>query len=284
MVNLRTSFKEYCLRIVDKSSLLIALLRLYRRKRIVNSYLGHTRRVSRRWITSKTEDSNFYYGLEDENRHQLIHFVATILRIDHLEISRYFEEIGRNEYLTKVMKGYFNKHQLRDALPEIGRRLAWYALIRHVKPGLVIETGVHHGVGGLVICLALQANEAEGFVGKYIGVDIDPRSGELLDTEVFKFARIVVSDSHKFLTDLSLTCDFFIHDSDHSKDFELQEYYLIHDKLSDQGIILSDNSHATAALREFSEDRDRAFYYFREAPKNHWYPGAGLGVSMCNPV
>ena len=280
MENLRLASKRHLLRVVDQSSVLVFLLRLYRRNRIVKSYLSPSRRISRRWITSITEDSNFYYGLEKENRYQMIHFVATILRVDYLEISRYFDEIEGNEYLTETMTGYFSKLQLRHSLPEIGRRMAWYALIRQTKPRLVIETGVHHGVGGLVICLALQANENEGFVGEYLGLDIDPNAGEIIDTNVFKFAKIVFSDSHKYLANFPSMCDFFIHDSDHNKEFELQEYSLIYDNLSENGIILSDNAHATAALREFSENSDRDFYYFREVPKNHWYPGAGLGVSI----
>ena len=280
MKNLRLATKRHLLRVIDRSSLLVYLLRLYRRNRIVKSYLRPSRQISRRWITSVTEDSNFYYGLEKENRHHLIHFVSTTLKVDYLEITKYFEEIERNEYLNEKMTGYFSKLQLRHSLPEIGRRIAWYALIRQTKPRLVIETGVHHGVGGLVICLALQANENEGFVGEYLGVDIDPSAGNIIDSNVFKFAKIIFSDSHEFLVNFPSLCDFFIHDSDHSQEFEFKEYSLIYNKLSERGLILSDNAHATAALREFSEKCDRDFYYFREVPKDHWYPGAGLGVSI----
>ena len=245
----------------------------------MNSYLKHNRVLSKRWIKSRTEDSNFYYSLSAENRQQLIHFVSTTFSADSDLVRDYFREIEDNEYLIKAMSGYLGKLRYYDSAPEIGRRVAWYAIIRLLKPKVVIETGVHHGVGGLVICLALLSNRLEGNPGKYIGVDIDPSAGELIDLEIFDFAQLVFNNSHSFLDAVDFACDLFIHDSDHSAEFETGEYMRIHGKMTEDAIIISDNSHASPSLRAFSENQNRPFYFFREVPNQHWYPGAGIGIS-----
>ena len=74
--------------------------------------------------------------------------------------------------------------------------------------------------------------------------------------------------------------DLFINDSDHSADYEAKEYDSIANKLSKHAIVLGDNSHATNKLLEFSLETNRHFVFFQEKPLNHWYPGAGIGISF----
>ena len=74
--------------------------------------------------------------------------------------------------------------------------------------------------------------------------------------------------------------DLFIHDSDHSAEHESREFKLLQSRLSAEGIVLSDNSHVKTELAKWSLEHGRRFVYFSEQPLNHWYPGAGIGVSM----
>ena len=50
-------------------------------------------------------------------------------------------------------------------------------------------------------------------------------------------------------------------------------------ELSPKAIMLGDNSHSTDCLSRFSTEQNRRFLFFKEEPKNHWYPGAGIGIS-----
>lgn len=77
----------------------------------------------------------------------------------------------------------------------MARRIGWYAFIRIVRPKLVIETGVHYGMGALVICAALKKNCEERFLGSYFGTDINPKAGQLLRYPFSEFGRIAVGDS-----------------------------------------------------------------------------------------
>lgn len=79
-----------------------------------------------------------------------------------------------------------------------------------------------------------------------------------------------------------LTCkiDLFINDNDHSASYEIQEYELVNEKLSPKSIILGDNIHVTDKLSRFSREKGRNFIFIPEKPKDHWYPGSGIGVSF----
>ena len=73
--------------------------------------------------------------------------------------------------------------------------------------------------------------------------------------------------------------DLFINDSDHSADYERREYCVMADKLSGDAIVLGDNAHVTDNLALFARDSGRQFLFFKEVPKNHWYPGGGIGIA-----
>ena len=164
---------------------------------------------------------------------------------------------------------------------QVGRRIGWYALVRAMKPNLVIETGVHHGVGALVLASAILRNQAFGVDGKYLGTDINPLAGELLPDSFDGIADVIIGDSLETLRGLrSSRIDIFINDSDHSSSYELEEYDAIWPLLQANSIILGDNSHATDSLRNFSEAKNRRFLFFKEEPADHFYHGAGIGFSI----
>jgi len=162
-----------------------------------------------------------------------------------------------------------------------GRRIGWYAIIRATKPKIVIETGIDKGLGSCVITSALMKNSEEGFSGEYYGTDINPSSVYFLQDPYLKFGKILYGDSLNSLAKLKVnTIDIFINDSDHSADYELQEYELIRSKLNENSIILGDNSHCTTKLEEFAVQTGRQFLFFKEEPENHWYTGAGIGAAF----
>jgi predicted O-methyltransferase YrrM len=161
-----------------------------------------------------------------------------------------------------------------------GRRLGWYAVTRAIKPKILIETGVDRGHGALVLCAALLRNAAEGHPGRYYGTDLRPEAGYLLGGPYASMGQILVGDSIESLKKLAETVDLFINDSDHSAEYEASEYRIIAPKLSPRAIILGDNAHATDKLARFSRITGRQFLFFREEPQDHWYPGAGIGISF----
>ena len=252
---------------------------------ILWSYYGKSLRLAGRWIFEKTETDNFYYNLTEKNLRDLVSTLSIVIAPQNpggeQELLRYARELLQdNKVATLIRDTFVNSSTLRDSEVGFGRRIGWYAAIRYLKPKIVVETGVSHGVGALVICSAIARNKSEGFAGNYFGTDIDKNAGQLLPTEYLEFAKILLGDSIESLKSLNVSIDIFINDSDHSPCYERNEYEVILNSLSEKALIMGDNSHVTDELHNFSIVNGRKYLYFQEKPSNHWYPGGGIGFSF----
>jgi len=190
------------------------------------------------------------------------------------------EEIDTDRELIDHLNGSLaSSPDTRDVTVALGRRIGWYAFVRILKPKVVVETGVHHGVGACVLARALMRNAAEGSPGRYFGTDIDPSAGALFVEPYSTMGEILYGDSSLSLQHLNEEIGVFINDSDHSAAYEADEYDVVQAALSSCSLVLGDNSHVTASLRDFAERTGRPYLYFAEKPADHWYPGAGIGIS-----
>jgi predicted O-methyltransferase YrrM len=208
------------------------------------------------------------------------HFIATATGNSPSEIFGYMDELKNSSRYAEAVAEYRSKNRAQSGTTmQPGRRLGWYALIRAVKPKVVLETGVHQGVGALAICLALEKNAADGHVGSYFGTDINKKAGGLIAELGFSFANVLIGDSIDSINQLTERVDVYISDSDHSVGYELDELNIASLKLSKSAIVISDNAHVADVLEQWSVGLDRNFLFYGEKPKNHWYPGGGIGLS-----
>ena len=236
-----------------------------------------------RWVINSREDTNYTYDLSHQNLHELYKLLESIFNINYYEVEKYSNELLSNEKLkvylsTKIKSSNFKN--FADKEIKFSRRIGWYIIARIIKPKLIIETGVDKGMGSVILAEAIIKNKQEGYEGEYLGTDINPEAGYLFDDIYSKQGKILYGDSIESLKTINKQIDLFINDSDHSADYEGNEYKTIHSKLSANAVILGDNSHSTDELLKFSIEQNRKFILFRERPKNHWYPGAGIGISF----
>ena len=236
-----------------------------------------------KWMLNSNEDTNYTYDLEEKNLDELYKLLEHIFDVDFIKIKGYSEELLQNDelktYLIKKIESS-NFKNFADTEIKYSRRIGWYIIARIIKPKLIIETGVDKGMGSVILSEALIKNEQEGFKGKYFGIDINPKAGYLFDDIYRKKGKIIYGDSIESLKRIDEPIDLFINDSDHSAEYEADEYKIIFSKLSKNSVILGDNSHSTDELLKFSIENGRNFLFFRETPKNHWYPGGGIGISF----
>jgi len=235
-----------------------------------------------KWGFTSKEDTNFTYHLTQDNIQYLAHTISVVTKINYFEILEYIKEVQideslRDTILTAIENS--NEKKFVDKDVRFGRRLGWYAFARAIKPKVIIETGVDKGLGAILLCAALLKNKEEGFEGRYYGTEINPKAGYLLTGKYKEVGKILYGDSIKSLSEFTDKIDLFINDSDHSSSYEYQEYMTIKSLLTDNTIILGDNSHCTNKLANFSQEINRKFIFFQEIPSNHWYPGAGIGIS-----
>ena len=269
------------LMLTAKFGWLLKVLRVPRRRAFAMSYYEPQLKYIKKWVHRKTEESNFYYMLTPQNKDHLAWLISHITGETHAQIMAYFDELQNDralrDHITTALR---TSTYGRDIEVEYGRRLGWYAFVRVLKPRVVIETGIDHGVGSCVIASALLRNAADGSPGRYYGTEIRPEAGKLFCNEYANTGEILYGDSIQSLAAFPVQVDLFINDSDHSGEYEYREYQTIKNKLSLDGVILGDNSHATDSLSKFCHESGRQFIFFSEKPANHWYPGAGIGISL----
>jgi predicted O-methyltransferase YrrM len=256
----------------------IAVLSLYpaavrRRPLAAAHYLLHDR-----------ETDNFTYDIA--NAGELARFLSLCLKRNQALVEQYFRELENDVSLGEELNAKLRRRRDRNWSARFGRRLGWYSLVRITKPRLVIESGVHDGLGSSVLLSALQRNTTEGKPGRLIGIDHDSRAAWLIPARLLHLFTLVSEDSLRALESIerTQTMDLFIHDSDHRFAHELAEYQIVDAGLSDRAILLSDNAHTSTALKQFSDQRDRVFDYWSEETKGHFYPGAGIGLSLSRPT
>lgn len=253
----------------------------YNRYSLALSYYKPKLKMILPWSIKNTEDSNFYYDLESKNVLYLANFISHITSTPVEQVKQYFDEVLDNpELRIHILNGFKNSSYEKSVEVKYGRRIGWYAIARIIKPKVIVETGVDHGVGACLLAHALIQNELEGFSGRYFGTDINLDAGQLLSGEYSRVGKVLYGDSLKSLANFDEEIDLFINDSDHSCEYEYLEYKEIVNKLSPGAIIISDNAHATDSLAKFSMEESRHFLFFREEPKEHWYPGGSVGISF----
>lgn len=143
-------------------------------------------------------------------------------------------------------------------------RVLIYVLIRYLKPNRVLETGVYYGGNSAFALLALSRN---GDGGRMISIDYpdseirmkgarEPRHSLVGDSELYdptlrpgfmvphflhEYWSLIEGDSLTVIPQLQETFDLYIHDSDHSMPFLLNELSVAWEKLTNTAVILVDD-------------------------------------------
>ncbi len=163
--------------------------------------------------------------------------------------------------------------------PPLGKRLGWYALARLTRPHLIIETGVHDGLGSLVLLRALERNAQRGADGVLVSFDVNPAAGWLVGTDPRWELRLQSSrDGLAEVAARSSGVGMFIHDSMHTYDHERWELSTVAPRLTPGGVLVSDNVHATRALADTCAEFGLEYHEFAERPAAHFYPGGAIGA------
>jgi predicted O-methyltransferase YrrM len=236
-----------------------------------------------KWAFISKEYYNHTYHLTELNQQYLASYIAAVCGHDVKEIERYINELANDTALRDLLIQRTNESRDRhnsDAEPRYNRRLGWYALLRATKPRVVVETGIDRGLGTVVMAAALKRNQDEGFPGLVYATDIVPDVGHLLAEPYKSFVRELIGDSVESLKKFQQPVDVFLHDSDHRPEYEWAEFLAIEPRLHPSSIVLSDNSQQTPKLREFAAKIGQSFLYFQDTPRDHWWPGDGIGAAF----
>lgn len=213
--------------------------------------------------------------------------VSNFLSISDLILPNFYKELQSDkEFLLNINtqieyvrnhygfnKAIFSKPTIESIDWFAFQRVLLYVLIRHLKPKLVLETGVYYGGNSAFILRALEKN---GF-GKLISIDYpdydirsngtsEDRHSLVGDTELYTSDlkpgfmipealktswELIEGDSLKVIPSLNKEFDFYIHDSDHSMPFLTRELRCAWKKLASNALVLVDDIDWSNAFYEF---------------------------------
>jgi hypothetical protein len=247
----------------------------------VSAVARHNARMvgrSARWLASSREHTNYTYELGERNLEHLAWWVATITGRPVAEIRGFLAEVdGDADLRAHVAErtAASSRRGLADTTMRLGRRVGWYALVRALEPEHVIETGTDKGLGSVVLAAALLRNGH----GRLTTIDLNPESGYLVAGRYAEVTDRVVGDSVETLRRDSSPVDVFLHDSLHTPEYETAEFEAVRPRLTEAGVVLSDNAHDSDALSQWAERHGLVFSFFDERPARHWYGGDGIGAA-----
>lgn len=229
------------------------------------------------WLVRSRETTNFTYDLDPLNRDQLCWFVSAVTGAAIGQVRAWVRELETDEDLARQVSRRLSTNprwRICASEPHWARRCGWYAIIRATQPDHVVETGTHLGLGSCVIAAALLRNGH----GRLTTIDIDPEAGYLIDGP---WADVIDRRTGSSTDLLAGTRDvgLFLHDSLHTYEYEASELSTVAPNLRPDAIVLSDNAHDSSALSDWAEGTGRHYLFFSEHPRDHWWPGDGIGAA-----
>jgi hypothetical protein len=135
----------------------------------------------------------FSYQIANEDA--LADMLSKPLGLDAGAVRRLFAE-GRQQVAETL-----GRSPRRFRVPVRARNLPWYAVVRALKPTLIVESGVDRGRGSVVILTALAANRREGFPGRLVSIDPMPGAGYMVPLSLRSDWRLVRSTSVQVITE-----------------------------------------------------------------------------------
>jgi hypothetical protein len=232
-----------------------------------------------RYVLLDPEVGDFSYELDNE--HELVDFLVRVLGSERTTIAGYLAEIGADEKLRRELAGRTRWRIDMKRRIHFGPRVGWYAIARALKPRLIVETGIKHGLGSLVLLTALERNAREGSPGRLISFDTDPFSGWVVTERLRENWQPVFASTFDAL-DSALEgheVDLFICDTPPDYEIESFEMRAAMRHASKDITLIAGNGDRTVALPELVAEMNGEYHHFVERPRRHIYPGAGLGLA-----
>ena len=240
---------------------------------------GQSVRAHWRFVLASPEPDNYTYEIANEP--ELAGWAAAVIGCDLARARAFVEEPHHDRELTRRLRAATaGRWAWSKAVPPFGKRLGWYAVVRGLRPSLVIEIGAHDGLGSLLVLRALERNQAEGSPGRLVSFDVNRLAGWLVGEHPLWELRIQSSqEGMAHVLAAAEPLDLFISDGWHTYEAEYGDLETAAAHLSGRGALLSDDAQVTQALRRLAEQRGLAYSEFQEVPVGHFYPGAVLAAA-----
>ena len=261
----------------------VSRLRWVTKRGILHDYGVRIRDDPRRnlaYVLWDPEVESFSYEIDNEA--ELAEFVADLLGIAPSQVSAYIEETRSDrelhERLRRVTRWQFD---VKGRLP-IGNRLLWYALVRSLKPELIVETGIYQGLGSLVLLRALEANAREGVEGELLSFDFDPGAGQVVSKRLARRWRKIEGMTGETLIPAlaGRRVGMMLQDTPHTYENQSFEFGATISHAAERLVMLDSGGGRTRALADICSEHGGTYRHFREQPRDHFFRASGTCVAL----
>ena len=232
-----------------------------------------------RYVLWDPEVGDFSYDLA--NREVFAAELAEMLEVPTGRVLKWFAEAESHPELSgrliRRLRGRWDLH----SRAEFGPRLGWYALVRAARPAIVVETGIKHGIGSLLLLVALELNAHEGHPGVLVSIDDDPAAGSLVPAGRFANWERVTGRSPQDLEPAlaGREVHVLIQDTPAGAGVEAAEYALALAHGSGPLWLASGNGAFTPVLADLAANHDGSYRLVPEQPRHPIYPGGGMAFA-----
>jgi predicted O-methyltransferase YrrM len=182
--------------------------------------------------------------------------LALYADLPYAEVMRYRRErLADREFQAHLKRCLVDVHYVFPEAAEL------YAVVRAMKPGVIVETGVASGLSSAHILRALAANGTGTLysidlpnVQQGSGLPEGRASGWIVPDSLRGRWKLHIGDTRKLLPELLGTLDhvdIFLHDSDHSYEAMSFEFEQAFPRLEHGGLLMSDDTHLHTAWDDF---------------------------------
>ena len=247
-------------------------VRVYSRQKDVTA----SRRSLVRYLLLDPELHTFSYELA--NLSEQLEVLASLLGCQTSALQRFADELEQDEVLRECIKDATRFRFESKRMPPLGRHVTTYALTRHIKPSRILELGVHHGLGSLVLLRALEMNLHEEQPGRLTSVDTNPANGWIARKYGSTFWEMYCDSSAEFFHKGSCwgKYDLVIVDTISDKETNLAELRGVQQVSHSSSIVVQ--SSLNSLFVDLAESRELPYVRLTDRPLGHWSRGRSWNV------
>ena len=249
----------------------------YKLMRGFGADIGLRRKLAYVLFDPETESFSF----EPADEQEIITGLAAALGCPREELAGYAAEIREDPELGALLSSHVGWRLDVKRRQPLGNRLAWYLIARAVKPELIVETGIYHGLGSLVLLRAVERNRQQGSPGELMSFDINPRAGGLVRAQAQQHWRRFVGSTHELLLPAldGRRVGMLLQDTPHTVENQRFEFGAAMSHAAPTLVLVDCSGRPPLVLEELCAEHAGVQHRVPIRSRNHIFPGAEIGFA-----
>ncbi len=243
----------------------------YRLQRKFDADVGFARRLTYVLLDPELES----YSFELDNEHEVVAALAIALERPEDELAGYATETHTDPELNeRLRRGLRWRLDMKQRMP-LGSRLGWYVTVRATKPELVVETGIHLGLGSLAVLRALARNEEEGHPGELMSFDVNPRAGAIVREELRSRWHPIIGPTSETLAPAlrGRRVGLLFQDTLHTEENQLIEFGAALERAAPLLLLVDCSGGYAPTLERLCDERGGVYHRVTLRSRGHIHPG-----------